>query len=188
MIIIILLFVIGFFVLIRFVERYSIYYPMVEMQVTPKSVDLFYEDITFETNDRLKLNGWYVPSIRSSGDEPLRVLLFFHGNAGNISHRIEKVLFFSEMGLDVFIIDYRGYGKSEGSPSENGLKKDAVAAYQYLYSKRQVPSESLILYGESIGGAVACDLAGKVAARALILEDTFTSIPDMVKSIYPFLP
>ena len=168
---------------IRYIERHSIYFPMREIAFTPKAVGLFYEEIYFKTSDNKRLNGWFIPN-----EEARFTLLFSHGNAGNISHRIEKILLLHDLGLNIFIFDYRGYGKSQGSPSESGLYKDARAAHDYLISKRKIPENSIILYGESIGGAVAIDLAHKAKVRALVTEETFTSIRDMAKIAYPFLP
>lgn len=175
--------IIIFLVGIRYIEKHSIYFPMKEMSITPEEIGLPYEDIYFETPDNKKLNGWFVPH-----DNAKFTILFVHGNAGNISHRLEKILIFHNLGHNIFIFDYRGYGKSNGSPSEAGLYKDAEAAYNYLINERKIPEDNIILYGESIGGAVIIDLANKVKVRALITEEVFTSVKDMAKIAYPFLP
>jgi len=176
-------FIIIFLTGIRYIEKHSIYFPMKEFFTSPKTAGLPYEEIYFETSDNKRLNSWFIPN-----DKAKFTLIFCHGNAGNISHRIEKILLLHKLGLNVFIFDYRGYGKSQGSPCESGLYKDAIAAYNYLTKKREISEDDIILYGESIGGAVAIDLAHKVKVRALITEETFTSIRDMVKVAYPFLP
>jgi fermentation-respiration switch protein FrsA (DUF1100 family) len=116
------------------------------------------------------------------------VILFFHGNAGNISHRLDTLEIFHTLGLSTFIIDYRGYGQSEGRPSEQGTYLDAEAAWRYLVEQRQVPPERMIIFGRSLGGAVAAWLAQAHPPRALILESTFTSLPDMAATYLPFLP
>jgi len=179
----ILVFVIIFLLSVRYIERQSIYFPMKEMSITPSDVGLSYEDIYFTTSDGKRLNGWFVP-----GEEGGVTVLFFHGNAGNISHRLEKLAIFREMGVHTFIIDYRGYGKSAGVPTEAGLYKDAEAAYDQLAGEWKIPADKIVLYGESIGGGVALDLARKKEVKAVITEDTFTSIKDMARMAYPFLP
>jgi len=149
----------------------------------PASVGLAYEEVYFDTPDNKRLNGWFI-----AHDKSKFTIIFCHGNAGNISHRLEKILIFYNLGLNVFIFDYRGYGKSIGAPSESGLYEDADAAYNYLIKEKRISPESVILYGESIGGAVAIDLARNKDVGALITEETFTSIKDMSGIAYPFLP
>lgn len=174
---------IFFLGMVRYIEKNSIYFPMKEITATPEEVGLSYEDVYFDTSDGKCLNGWFI-----AGDEDGVTVILNHGNAGNIGHRLEKLLIFHNLGLNVLIFDYRGYGKSEGAPSESGLYKDAMAAYIYLTEKRKVSEDQIVLYGESIGGAVVIDLARKVKVRALITEETFTSVKDMAKIAYPFLP
>jgi fermentation-respiration switch protein FrsA (DUF1100 family) len=172
-----------FFLYVKYVERHNVYFPSREIQFTPGEIKLPYEEAYFETEDKKRLCGWFVPR-EGAGF----TILFAHGNAGNISHRLEKLLVFHEMGFNTFIFDYRGYGKSEGSPSEAGLYKDAEAAYSYLTEKRKIGKDSIIFYGESLGGAVLIDLATKKSPKALITEEAFTSIVDMAKVVYPFIP
>lgn len=175
--------IICFFIYLRYIERRSIYFPMKTIETKPNVIGLSFEEVNFKTSDDLKLNGWFIP-YKDAKD----TVLFCHGNAGNISHRLEKIAIFHNMGLNVFIFDYRGYGKSQGSPGEKGLYKDVEAAYQYLISSGDISPDNIIAYGESIGGAVAIDLATKQKVKALITEETFSSVKDMVKIIYPFLP
>jgi fermentation-respiration switch protein FrsA (DUF1100 family) len=115
-------------------------------------------------------------------------LLFFHGNAGNISHRLDKLRLLNEQGFSVFIFDYRGYGQSAGVPSEQGTYADAEAAYRYLTLERQIPSQHIVFYGESLGCAVATEMAARHAAAALVLESPFTSTVAMGKRAFPWLP
>lgn len=178
-----IIFIILFLIWVRYLERHSVYFPMREVAATPASLALPYEEIYFRTSDNKKLNGWFIPSTR---DEI--TIIFCHGNGGNIGHRLEKIQILHNLGVDIFIFDYRGYGKSEGRPSEIGLYQDAVAAYDYLIKIHKVSKANIILYGESLGGAVAIDLAQKVNAQALITEDVFTSLKDMVKVAYPLVP
>ena len=179
-----LIIAIIFFILwIRYVERHNIYFPMKEVHVTPETVGLAYEEIYFTTSDNKKIHGWFIP-----GNTESLTILFCHGNGGNIGHRLEKLAFFQKLGLNTFIFDYRGYGKSEGAPSEKGLYKDADAAYSYLTVERGVPKERIVIYGESLGGPVAIDLAKNESVKALITEEAVASIRDMAKIVYPFIP
>ncbi|MFC1621754.1 alpha/beta hydrolase [Candidatus Omnitrophota bacterium] len=185
-------FILGY---IRYFEYKSLYFPMKEIEIDPSAVGLNYEDVYFETEDGVKINAWFVPA----GDSEY-TLLFSHGNGGNISHRVEKILFLNGLGLNVFIFDYRGYGKSSGRPrtsrfapvrgrpSEKGFYKDIEAAYNYLVTEKNIPPERIIPYGESLGGPVALDLASKKKVRALITESTFTSTVDMARALYPVFP
>ncbi len=167
---------------IRYVERNSIYFPMREVVMTPASAGLPYEDVWFTASDGKRLNGWYIPA--GGG----YTVLFCHGNAGNIGHRMHKISILHSLGLDQFVFDYRGYGRSEGAPSEQGLYRDAQAAYDYLTKEKHIPAGSIILYGESIGCAVIIELALKNEARALITEEAFTSVKDMARLAFPFIP
>ena len=166
----------------RYIEKRTLFYPTKEIELSPASVGLDYQDTFFKTIDNLMLNGWFVSSNKAK-----YTILFCHGNAGNISHRIEKLKFFSELGCNVFIFDYRGYGRSQGSPSEIGFYKDAKAAYDYLLS-RGINSDQIIGYGESIGGAVIVDLAYKEIMKAVIIDSSISSVKDMVKHVYYFVP
>ncbi|MCP4047209.1 MAG: alpha/beta hydrolase, partial [Gammaproteobacteria bacterium] len=130
-----------------------------------------------------RLHGWYVPT-----EQARATVLFLHGNAGNISHRLDSIAIFRELGLDVLIIDYGGYGQSEGKPSEKGTYLDARAAWEYLLSERQLAADEIVIFGRSLGGAVASNLAAQTTPAAVILESTFTSAPDMAHRLYPFLP
>ncbi|MEE8317992.1 MAG: alpha/beta fold hydrolase, partial [Candidatus Omnitrophota bacterium] len=167
---IILVFLLGYF---RYFEHHSLYFPTKEIELLPSNIDLSYEDVYLETDDGMRLNAWLIPAKHSR-----YTVLFCHGNGGNISHRIEKILILNQLGLDIFIFDYRGYGRSSGRPSEKGLYKDVRAAYNYLVSERKVSPDSIILYGESLGGAVAIDLARIESVKALITEATLSSAKD----------
>ncbi len=160
-----------------------VYFPYSSLQATPRDIGLPYAEVYLTTSDDLKIHGWYVPH-----ENPRATLLFLHGNGGNISHRLEKLWIYNQLELSVFIIDYRGYGLSEGSPSEQGTYLDAEAAWVYLTQEQQIPATDIIIYGESLGGAVASWLASRVEAGALIVESVFTSIRDMGKHYYPYLP
>ncbi len=155
----------------------------------PRDVGLNAEDVFFTTQDEVRLHGWLFVT-----EQEAPYLLFCHGNAGNISDRLLNVKLLLEVPLNVFIFDYRGYGKSEGKPTENGVYTDARAAWDYLHLEIGVPSKQIILFGRSLGGTVALDLALNRSIRCLILESTFVSLKDLVKRVfpyflfYPFLP
>ena len=179
---VIIIFSFFIFVYLRHLEKRGIYYPTKDIVLTPADTALKYEDISFKTEDNLRLNGWFIPA-----ENPRGTLLFCHGNAGNISHRLEIIEIFYKLSLNVFIFDYRGYGKSQGTPSEDGLYQDVQAAYQYLLSRRDVDKETIVIYGKSIGANVAIHLASKVDLVALIAESGFTSAYDMGKELFPYL-
>lgn len=160
-----------------------VYYPMSDIVVTPTATGLTYETVTLTTSDQHTIKGWYVPH-----PTPRATLLFLHGNGGNISHRLDKLWMYHQLGLSVFIIDYRGYGQSSGKPFEQGTYLDAEAAWQYLVTERSIPPASIIVYGESLGAAVAAWLTNRYVAGAIILESAFTSIEDMGRHYYPYLP
>ena len=165
----------------RYLEKKSLYYPTREMEGTPAVSGLDYKDVFFTSGENITLHGWFVPA------EGARcTVLFFHGNGGNISHRLGKIDFFYRLGINTFIVDYRGYGQSNGSPGEAGFYEDAAAAYRYL--RDVLKQDCIIVYGESLGGAVAVDLAAREKIAGLILEGTFTREADMARIIYPWLP
>jgi fermentation-respiration switch protein FrsA (DUF1100 family) len=142
-----------------------------------------YEDVFFKTKDNKTINGWLV---KVSDDAA--TILFSHGNAGNISNRIGKIAIFKNMGLNVFVFDYRGYGNSEGMPSEKGIYLDALGAYDYLKERSDIRGDKIIAYGASLGGAVAVELATKRSVAALIVDSSFSSAADMAKKILPIVP
>jgi len=158
------------------------FYPTRALDQTPADWGLGYEDVTLNTADDVQLHGWYIPAQQAE-----QVLLFFHGNAGNISHRRESIELFHRLGLNVFIIDYRGYGKSRGKPSEQGLYQDASAAWRYLIDEKGFASDQVLIFGRSLGGAVAAKLASGVQARGLILESTLSSARDFARVAFPVL-
>jgi len=150
---------------------------------TPASVGLPFEEVSLVASDGVSLHGWYLPHPGA-----VHTLLFCHGNAGNISHRLDSLEIFHELGLSVLIFDYRGYGKSGGVPSEAGSYRDVKAAWAFLVGEKGVPPDRVILYGRSLGAAVAAALPDRNRAAALILESAFTSVPDLAQALYPWLP
>jgi fermentation-respiration switch protein FrsA (DUF1100 family) len=166
---------------LRWFERLQVWVPERKMFADPSQVGLAYEDVYFRSEDGVRLNGWYVPCEGSSAS-----LLFCHGNGGNICHRLESLRQFHRLGLSVFAFDYRGYGNSEGTLSEAGTYLDAEAAYRWL-REREAP-ERIILFGRSLGGSIATQLATRVEAAALICESGFTSIANVGRELFPLLP
>ena len=164
-------------------ERANLYFPMRRIEATPADIGLRFEDVTITTADGVPLHGWFVPAPGSR-----RGILFFHGNAGNISHRLDTIRIFHEIGLNTLIIDYRGYGRSGGRPSEKGLYVDAEAAYDYISSRPDIDPASLVAFGRSLGGAVGIELAARRTLSAIIIDSTFTSTADMARELIPFLP
>ncbi len=142
-----------------------------------------FEDCWFEAVDGIRLHGWYLPH-----DNPRAVLLHLHGNAGNITHRAEVAEFLHERyGISIMLFDYRGYGRSEGVPTIEGLVRDAQAARDYLAMRADISPESIVLLGRSLGGAIAVQLASEDGARGLILESTFSSLREVSSNHYPAL-
>jgi len=172
-----------FIALLFVLQSRYVYYPDRILLADPGAIELHFESISFETTDGVKLSGWFIPSERARG-----VILFCHGNAGNISHRLDSIQIFHRLGLDVFIFDYRGYGQSQGKPTESGTYQDADAAWRYLIEERQVTPTEIIVSGRSLGRGVASWLAQSHTPGALILESTFNSIRDIAARLYPFLP
>lgn len=165
-----------------------VYYPRPELAATPNDAGLAYEDVFLASGPETTIHAWWLPHERSR-----LTLLFSHGNGGNISHRLDTLRIFHNLGLSVLIYDYAGYGRSNGSPSEEATRADARAAWRWLTRERGINPGSIVLFGRSLGGAVAAELAAHVHGRGeppagLILESTFTSIPDMGALLYPWLP
>lgn len=165
-------------------ENRFVFFPDKRIEETPRSSGLAYEEIYFKTQDGLSLNGWWIPGTGS----PLTIL-WFHGNAGNISHRLDNIkLRHHLLGTNIFIFDYREYGRSEGRASEEGTYRDGDSAIRYLHGRGDVDPTKIIFLGESIGSAVAVEMAIRHGCAALILESPFLSIPEMAKASFPFLP
>ncbi len=166
-------------------QRSMLYLPNVpgrELTASPSDIGLDYEDVFIETDDGITLHGWFI------GAPSSRVLLFFHGNAGNISHRLASIRQFTSLDLSILIIDYRGYGVSGGRASEAGLQRDAEAAWRHLTEARKIAPDDIVIYGQSLGGSIAAWLAARTRPAALIVESAFTPVPDIAQELYPWLP
>jgi len=142
-----------------------------------------YQFIRIQTSDHIILNGLLMES-----EQAEYYILYFGDNTGNISHQIDHIKKFCDNGFSVLAIDYRGYGKSDGSPSEDGLYEDASSAYQYLTKQRGINSEKIIILGRSLGGAIAIELATRVPAKSLIVESSFISLHELQRDRMPFIP
>jgi fermentation-respiration switch protein FrsA (DUF1100 family) len=182
-VILLILLAVGFFYFFYpQVENFFVFYPQSSFDSVPADWGLRHEDVTFDTEDNRRLHGWFFPL---EGDAP--VILFCHGNAGNISHRLENVKFLLDKQLKVFIFDYRGYGKSNGRPSEMGLYRDGLAAYDFLVNRKGIPSNRIIPFGRSLGASVAIEITLRREVKSLILESAFTSTKGMAKTLFPFM-
>lgn len=164
-------------------QRRRIYRPDREIVTTPDAAGYDYEEIRLVTADGLRLTGWFVPRANARG-----LLLFFHGNTRNVSHCMDSVGIFHRLGFSVFLFDYRGYGQSQGEPDEPGTYKDAEAAWRYLVERRGIPADEIVMLGRSLGAAVAAWLAARHMPKALVVESTFTSLPDIAAQLHPVLP
>ena len=174
-------------------ERRFVYFPTARVERTPADLGLPFNDVYFETSDGKVLNGWFIPAPdrgASSDENPDEVtLLWLHGNGGNMGHRVEDLaLFHHLLGVNVFIFDYRGYGKSQGKPSEMGVYLDARAALAYLTSRDDVEPGRVVYFGRSLGAAVAVELALHHRPTGMVLFSPFTSLADMAQALYPFSP
>jgi len=180
---------IAFCTMIYFMQPGMIFYPDIpgrELVSTPDSIGLNYQDVELATEDNIKLHSWFIAANTPSPIQ--KTILFFHGNAGNISHRLDSINIFHKLGMNVFIIDYRGYGQSTGRIAEAGIYLDAKAAWLYLTKQRGIKPNNIIIFGRSLGGSVAAWLASQHTPAALIVESSFSSVASMGKRIYPYLP
>ena len=182
---VILIILVSYGVFLVSCERRIIYhpykYPEGNWEFSPDVV--LKNDIHFTADDGVKLHGWYVPSKGSSA-----TLLWFHGNAGNITHRLDNIEMLKPLNLNIFIFDYRGYGKSEGEPNEEGIYLDSQAAYDWLVDVKKTLPQDIILFGRSLGGICAIEIATKNPVAGIILESVFSSAEKMARNIFPVLP
>ncbi len=187
----ILLLGVGYLLLsaaVFFSQKGMVYYPVRELAAVPSDIGLEYEDVEFRNVLGHRLHGWWLPH-----PEARFTLLFCHGNGGNISHRLESFRIFHSLGLNIFIFDYSGYGRSSGTPSEEATREDARAAWKWLHKEREIAPEQVVVFGRSLGGGVGAKLARDMyengqAPAGLVLESTFTSLVDMGRRLYPWLP
>jgi fermentation-respiration switch protein FrsA (DUF1100 family) len=173
----------GTFAALILLQGRMVFYPDRQLRATPAILGVPFEEVELATSDGVRIHGWWVPS-----PEPRGALVFAHGNAGNIGDRLEFVSLFRSLGLSVLLFDYRGYGRSQGSPSEAGTGHDMDAAITFVTTVKGVPLARTIFYGESLGGAVAIAAAARHRPGALVVASTFTSVPDMARVHYAWAP
>ena len=198
----------GWGVILYILQPRLLYSPVREVSYTPAEMNLEFENVAFKTADGLQLSGWYVPAPLEGRTEAASVplggrrekfltgpaensqftILFCHGNGGNMMHCLDSIDIFHNLGLSCFIFDYRGYGNSSGEPTEEGTYLDAEAAYKWLTEKKKIPSDNVIVFGWSLGGSIAAQLAAKTKVGGLVVESTFTSYVDIGTRFYPYMP
>ena len=180
----IVLLIVPFFLWACPMEERLIFHPDNTVSQTPRDAGLKFDDVYFTASDGVRLNGWFVPYPNAR-----RTLVWFHGNAGNISHRIHNLkLLHDKVKINVFIFDYRGYGRSGGKLSESGTYLDGAAAIELLGNRYNVEMQQLILFGRSLGAAVAVEMATRNKSLVLILESPFSSVPEMARTVFPLFP
>ena len=172
--------------MLRWFEHNQVYHPNRVLTASGAALGRPFEDVRFKASDGVELNGWFFAAATNSPRARVAVL-FCHGNGGNISHRLDTYAAMLATGVNVFAFDYRGYGLSEGRPSEEGTYRDAQAAYQWLRQKG-FAGTNIIAFGESLGGGVAAELAARETVGGLVLQSTFTSVTDMGAELFPWLP
>ena len=166
-----------------YLEKRFVFFPTREVECTPDQLGLAYEDVFFETNDGIRLNGWFLPGKKEM------TWLCFHGNSGNIGHRTaELALLHHNLGVNLLIFDYRGFGKSTGAASEVGTYRDSRAALRYLQGRSDVDAKRIVYFGHSLGTAIAVELAAAAPPLGLILVSPFSSARDMARIMFPLLP
>jgi pimeloyl-ACP methyl ester carboxylesterase len=169
-----------------FGQSKQVYFPDLKVSATPADTGLKFESVRIRTEDGKTLGAWYVPA--SVGSNLGYTVLYCHGNAGDIGDRVSHVEELHRVGFDVMVFDYRGFGESTGKPTEKGTYLDARACWDHLVKTRGVVPERIVVYGHSLGGAVAAHLAADAPPRLLVVEATFTSAGDMAARMFPWLP
>ncbi|MCF7805034.1 MAG: alpha/beta fold hydrolase [Candidatus Marinimicrobia bacterium] len=164
-------------------QEQFVFHPSSAIHSTPADVGLPYEEVTVTTQDGIDIAGWFIPH-----PDARAVILYFHGNANNLADRVEYLKLLHSLRVSIFGIDYRGYGKSDGKPDARGTYKDAEAAWEYLVNDQNIAPENIVIYGRSLGGAIATWLARQKNPGALILGSSFTSAGDMARKMFPFMP
>jgi hypothetical protein len=172
----------GLGITLYFMQPALTFSPTSEVPYNPGDIGLEYEKVQLKTADHLILSGWYIPAKNARF-----TLLFCHGNGGNISYALDSINIFYELGLNCLIFDYRGYGHSQGKPTEEGTYIDAQAAYDWLIKEKKLKPCEIIICGKSLGGCIAAHLASNVEAKGLIIESGFTSYADIGQKFYPYM-
>ena len=178
--IILVLAYVGLCVVLWIFQASFIYFPGAPDTATPGDVDLTFEEVWLEPAGGARVHAWFIPAANARG-----AVVFCHGNAGTIADRLATLKILHGLRLSALIFDYQGYGRSEGSPSESGTYADAEAAWRHLTEQRGYPTDRVLIWGRSLGGAVAVELAGRHQPAGLIVESSFTSVPDMARETFP---
>ena len=171
-----------------------VFFPTRDLEASPGDIGLGFQEVRIDVTDGESIHAWYIPAPSGSrvtgrsGDGGAPTVLFCHGNAGNISHRLETIECLAALGANVMLFDYRGYGQSDGAPSETNMYADAAACYSWLTGSQGVHSDKIVLFGRSLGGAVAIELASHVNCAGLIVESSFTSAREMGRLMFPYFP
>ena len=185
---ILLLVYLGLMTLIYFKQASLVFLPEIDRsyRASPADIGLEFTVLKLTTTDGETLDGWFVPASAKNATRGL--VIFFHGNAGNIGHRLDYLRMFNDLGFATLIVDYRGYGLSSGIPSEEGTYLDAATMWRHATHILGFRADRIVLFGESLGGGVAAQLTSEHRPGALVLASTFTSVPDLGADLYPFLP
>jgi uncharacterized protein len=178
----------GLCLLVLFRQDRYVYYPDRVIDLAPDALGMAFDDVILQTQDGVRITGWWVPARPATPERPAHTVLFCHGNAGDIGDRVGSIKTFHDLGLNVLIFDYRGYGHSTGKPTEEGTYLDAQAAWNYLKAERGIPPHTIVVFGRSLGGTVASWLAEQTDPGLLFLESTFTSAADIAAGMFPLLP
>lgn len=176
---------VSFSLILIVFQNQLIYQPTRKILQTPAHIGMDYENLTLMTSDNEMINAWYIPALNT---EVKTTFLLFHGNDGNMSTRLETLTLFKSLGLNTLMIDYRGYGQSQGIATEKNTYEDGQTALNYLINEKHLNYSDIIIFGRSLGGGIATELASRFTVRALILESTYTSIPAAAKDVYRWFP
>jgi fermentation-respiration switch protein FrsA (DUF1100 family) len=173
----------GLGTILYFMQPSFIFSPTREEPYSPADIGLEFEKVQLKTDDHLILSAWFIPAKKAQF-----TILFCHGNGGNIAYTLDSINIFYELGFNCLIFDYRGYGASQGKPTEEGTYMDAQAAYNWLVNEKKIKPEEIIMFGRSLGGCIAAHLAKNVKAKGLVIESGFTSYADIGQKFYPYMP
>ena len=173
----------GLFLVVRYLEGTAIFFPSKQITLTPDRVGLAFEDLYLTTPDGININAWLLKNTAAKA-----TLIYAHGNAGAMSDRLMKIKYFHDLGLNVIVFDYRGFGKSQGKPNEQGVYLDALTVFDYLKTRGEFNKIPVIAYGASMGGVVAVDLATKRPVDILVVDSSITSGLEVARRLYPYLP
>jgi len=168
-------------IIMYFYQDKMVFVPSRNNVLTPDEIGLEFEEVRLQVSEQESIHGWYFPV-----DTSASTVLFCYGNAGNKSRRTTSILFFTELGVNLAIFDYRGYGQSDGSPGEQNCYDDVKKVYDWLVNEKNIPPAKIIIFGRSLGGAIATELAARVQCAGLIVESSFTNIAQISQLMFPY--